>query len=138
LQVFTLHDILSHPAIPDPFNSDATTINLDFIQPGRSWTLHEGQISSVVLGINNRVWTNYCFVNVLHDESLDCTNEDSLDPCAAGQLFSVNPNRDPRDYWLLVCNFRIQEATRYWRALVTLFSRWDRRHGKVRLPNGAS
>ncbi|KAH8648232.1 hypothetical protein BGZ61DRAFT_548526 [Ilyonectria robusta] len=93
--------------------------------------LCEAQISCVLIGHHDRVWTAYCFVDTYFDleDSKDSVNdyEDEEDfgelypdPLSRGTLDANTPILDPRIYFLRVLETRMLQVEQEWRDLTYL------------------
>ncbi|KFY74283.1 hypothetical protein V499_05679 [Pseudogymnoascus sp. VKM F-103] len=88
--------------------------------------LHEAQISIVVTGVNNWVWTAYGFVDTYFGSKGTVEDYDKLkgrhwereDPLAAGRLNGGEPIWTPREYFLRVAQSRIREVLKEWNRIV--------------------
>jgi hypothetical protein len=93
------------------------------------YCLYEAQISVLVTGIDHWVWVAYGFVDVYFDsqESVDgydqmkgrhCRRPGRADPLAAGQIVADEPIWMPREYFLKVCEIRMNQVLREWNWIV--------------------
>ncbi|KAL2676441.1 hypothetical protein Neosp_010199 [[Neocosmospora] mangrovei] len=93
--------------------------------------LCEAQISCVLMGRHDRVWTAYCFVDTYFDledssDSVHCYEDDEhdygtySDPLARGTLDANMPLLDPRIYFLYVLKTRMLQIEQEWRDLTYL------------------
>lgn len=88
--------------------------------------LHEAQISIVVTGVNNWVWTAYGFVDTYFGSKGTVEDYDKLkgrhwereDPLSAGRLNGGEPIWTPREYFLRVVQSRIREVLKEWKRIV--------------------
>ncbi|KFZ18425.1 hypothetical protein V501_01227 [Pseudogymnoascus sp. VKM F-4519 (FW-2642)] len=92
----------------------------------RHYWLHEAQISIVVTGVNNWVWTAYGFVDTYFGSKGTVEDYDKLkgrhgereDPLAAGRLNGGEPIWTPREYFLRVVQSRIRKVLKEWNRIV--------------------
>ncbi|EKG16112.1 hypothetical protein MPH_06678 [Macrophomina phaseolina MS6] len=84
---------------------------------------HEAKLSFFVTGVDEWLWTSYCYVdtyfdNTQHWEQYLATN---MDPSTgAGHSFQF-PMWNPREYFLSTLERRVTQATREWTTLVNIF-----------------
>jgi hypothetical protein len=93
------------------------------------YSLYEAQISIVVTGIDHWVWVAYGFVDVYFDsqETVDgyhqmkvrrCRRPGRADPLTAGHFVADEPIWMPREYFLKVCEIRMNQVLREWNWIV--------------------
>ena len=91
--------------------------------------LHDAQISCVVTGHNNSMWTAWALADTyFHDENDGENNKEMLayyndpdergDPLTRGKLTVDTPLWDPREYFLVVYKMRLMQITKEWRAII--------------------
>ena len=82
--------------------------------------LYEAQISFVIVGIDEWVWTAYCCTERYFgsEESIDFYYERSLDAPTGGTKPRHFPLWNPREYYLFILSLRIQQVTKEWSNLV--------------------
>jgi hypothetical protein len=91
----------------------------------RTYALYEAQISIVVTGIDQYVWTAYGFVDTYFgsEESVEgyhqmkgrhCPRLGRPDPLAAGRIAADEPIWRPRDYFMKVLEIRTNHVVREW------------------------
>lgn len=110
-------------------------------ESGLSSFLYETQVSCTIAGPDEGRWTGYCFVDTYFDEEGDGEAvrsyvQDSLvylgmgaDPFTQGH-FEIDRDiatRKPREYFLTVLRFRIQQATNEWIKVVELLTNCGRK-----------
>ena len=89
----------------------------------REASYHQSKTSFLVTGIDEWLWTAYCFVDNFYGAdtySKDCVDS-RLDPASGGSLWLDQPVWNPRQYFLVVLSRRIKQATWEWQALVDCF-----------------
>lgn len=90
-------------------------------------TYHKAKISCLITGVDDFLWTSYCFVDTYfgseHMKSvyLKSLNGKGLDPATGGAMNLDHPFWNPRDYWLTILSQRIDQATMEWRNLLLTF-----------------
>lgn len=117
-------------------------------ESGLSSFLYETQVSCTIAGPDDGRWTGYCFVDTYFDEESDGEAvrsyvQDSLaylgmgaDPFTQGH-FEIDRDvatRKPREYFLTVLRFRIQQATNEWIKVVELLTNCGRQWEQTLLP----
>ena len=86
---------------------------------------YEVQLSLLVTGVDDWLWTSYCFVDTYHGS--EPTKHEYLDgdfptePAAAGSKSLEYPMWCPRDFFLLVLSRRLMQAASQFKALVDVF-----------------
>ena len=80
------------------------------------WGMQEAQISCIIIGANDWLWTGYSFVDSEVDGILsDCCEEDMyFDQIAGGEIDARLPIRQPRNYWMRVFQIRITSIGKQW------------------------
>jgi len=103
---------------------------LDWKNSERSGYLHEGQISCVVAGPDEYLWTAYCFADVYFEtdktkELLFPSNQPNnlpksmrMDPFRNGKTIADNEFRNPREFFLAVLSVRFTQVTNEWLRVV--------------------
>ncbi|CRG89655.1 hypothetical protein PISL3812_06694 [Talaromyces islandicus] len=94
-------------------------------EPTQQEYFHEAQVSVLLVGVDEWVWTLYCLVET-HFEEQKSDGKDTLKDCLAtledapsGRDASyISPYWNPREYFLLVLCRRMSQATLEWRNLV--------------------
>lgn len=93
-----------------------------------AYCLCESQISCVVTGFNNRIWSAYCMVDDGFDAQDDLWTEPEptepeiesekppfdFDPLAAGKIPADRPIWNPRVYFLKVLKIRAEQIAEHW------------------------
>lgn len=97
--------------------------------------IYESQMSFMVTGYNISIWTAYGLVDTFHHAVGDPRDRDSIeyyrddfnegngmnwDPLCAGTRDADCPVADPREYFLLLLNARVQQATEEWLKVVSI------------------
>jgi hypothetical protein len=90
--------------------------------------IYESQISVMVSGIDDWVWTAYCFVDVYfkgnkHTETVEHYSSDAInrmDPHSCGKHAADRPVWDPRKYFLRSLSARMEQAREEWDNSVSL------------------
>lgn len=86
---------------------------------------HEAQVSILIVGIDEWLWTTYCCVDTYFEEKTDdrtyLDGPSELDPPTAGLFQLVYPMWNPRQYYLAIVARRMMQVTREWTALVNAF-----------------
>jgi hypothetical protein len=90
--------------------------------------IYESQISVMVSGIDNWVWTAYCFVDVYfkgdtHTEKVEHYSSDAInrmDPHSCGKHAADRPVWDPRKYFLRALSARVEQVREEWENSVSL------------------
>lgn len=82
--------------------------------------LYEAQISVVVVGVDEWVWTAYCCTETYFgsEESVDFYHERGLDAPLGGARPTHYPVWNPREYFLLVLTSRMNQIMKEWGNLV--------------------
>jgi hypothetical protein len=107
----------------DPLRHSRDVSFLNWKTCGSSGVLYEAQISIVVAGSDEWRWIAYCFVDTYFDadkevrETVLSYHDDSqadlgmsVDPFTRGQTDLNKPISNPREYFLMVVRFRINQA----------------------------
>lgn len=86
---------------------------------------YEAQISVLVAGVDEWVWTSYCFVDAFYGsepERLEYLDPPHPSEPASGGSKSLNlPKWSPREFFLCVLDYRIMQAVREFKALIDAF-----------------
>ncbi|KAH8779452.1 hypothetical protein F5882DRAFT_406984 [Hyaloscypha sp. PMI_1271] len=90
--------------------------------------IYESQISVMVSGIDDWVWTAYCFVDVyfkgnIHTEKVEHYSSDAInrmDPHSCGKYAADRPVWDPRKYFLRALSARMEQVREEWENSVSL------------------
>jgi len=86
---------------------------------------YEATNSLLIFGIDEWVWTAYCFVdsyfisNINHREYFEVAHP--TDPCLGGSKLMEFPFWNPREYFIAILSRRLRQAAREWVALVNAF-----------------
>jgi hypothetical protein len=119
---------------------DLSFLNQSTSEP--SEYLYETQISCVVTGPDRWRWVAYCFVDVYYQiegkETVSQYCEDSMgedgmraDPLTLGRVDAETPIRDPREYFLKVCQIRLNQVRCEWQRVVRRLSQTVRAYEEV-------
>jgi len=81
--------------------------------------IHEAQISVMVTGIDDWVWTAYCFSDVYfkgesHTETVEHYDEGERDPHSCGTYHAHPPIWNPREYYLRTLSCRMEQVKQEW------------------------
>lgn len=92
-------------------------------EPGQKEYFHEAQVSVLLVGIDEWVWTLYCLVETRFEEKQDRGNIEEyvthmLDAPSGQVARYYSPIWNPREYFLLVLCRRMDQATLEWQNLV--------------------
>lgn len=92
-------------------------------EPGQKEFFHEAQVSVLLVGIDEWVWTLYCLVESHFEQPQDLTELEqyvtNMRDAPSGQFASYKqPIWNPREYFLLVLCRRMDQATLEWQNLV--------------------
>ena len=81
---------------------------------------HEAQVSFLLLGIDEWVWTAYCCVDTYFGSEPNhrTYHDDGVDAPTGGAKYLNFPIWNPREYFLMVLARRMMQATREWTNLV--------------------
>lgn len=90
---------------------------------------HECQLSLLVTGVDEWLWTGYCFVDSYFgtEEGYDeyyaefDGNPYGRDPATGGTRWLRYPLWNPREYYLWVLSHRMTQATQEWTYLINKF-----------------
>ena len=86
---------------------------------------YEFQISVLVIGVDEWLWTGYCCVDTYYgcepDRRAYLENVNPAEPASGGSASLDFPIWNPREYYLVVLCRRISQATREWGALLEAF-----------------
>ncbi|KAL8723308.1 MAG: hypothetical protein Q9225_000360 [Loekoesia sp. 1 TL-2023] len=82
--------------------------------------LYEAQISVVIVGLDEWVWTAYCCTETYFgsEETIEFYHERGLDAPLGGARPTHYPIWNPREYFLLVFTSRMNQITKEWSNLV--------------------
>ena len=91
------------------------------LTPSSPECLYEAQISVVIVGIDEWVWTTYCCTETYFgsEETVDFYHMRGLDAPLGGARPTHYPVWNPREYFLLVLASRMNQITKEWSNLVT-------------------
>jgi hypothetical protein len=109
--------------------------------------LYEAQMSCTISGHDEGRWTGYCFVDTYFEheserETARAYHQDSLvdrgarmDPFSQGhcELDQDVATGKPREYFLTVMRFRVEQGTNEWRKVVKMFTRCSRQYEQALL-----
>jgi hypothetical protein len=100
--------------------ADSLTRNCE---PGQREFFHEAQVSVLLVGIDEWVWTLYCLVETHFEEAHDLGELERhvtlMEDAPSGKFASYErPIWNPREYFLLVLCRRMDQATLEWQNLV--------------------
>jgi hypothetical protein len=91
---------------------------------------HEAQTSSLSWGTDEWFWTELCLVDTYFGSEENRktyftgrTSGDELDPPTGGRFSMRYPRFDPREYYLLKLDFRVEQVATEYGALVETFDR---------------
>ena len=78
--------------------------------------LYEAQISFVIVGLDEGVWTAYCRTETYFgsEESIECYYQRGHDAPSGGVKPMHYPVWNPREYFLLILSSRIRQSTQEW------------------------
>lgn len=78
--------------------------------------LHEAQISFVIIGLDEWVWTAYCLTETYFgsEESIEYYYPRGYDAPSGGAKPMHYPIWNPREYFLLILSSRIRQSTQEW------------------------
>lgn len=81
--------------------------------------IFEAQTSVLVTGLDNWFWTAYCFSDTYHKsanyhESVQHYSKENRDLISCGELSLDHPVWDPRDYFLRILSYRMQQVKEEW------------------------
>ena len=102
---------------------------LDWSDSKPSSFLYEAQISFTAAGSDDRRWVAYCFVDTDFETEDDretvlkyydglAPQDMRVDPCTRGKTMADGKFQTPREYFLTVLRFRIQQIKSEWRQVV--------------------
>ena len=107
--------------------------------------LYEAQISCAVAGSDGWKWVAYCFVDTYFDagentrETVQSYHNDSpgdkhirMDPLTFGVIDAGKSIRNPREYFLMVFQIRINQVKREWQQVVAKVQQSIREYEQVR------
>lgn len=87
---------------------------------------HEAQLSLLIFGVDEWLWTAYCCPDTYFgsekyaEEDFDDGN--GADPNAGGAVMIEQPVWNPREYYLMLLQRRMSQATHEWTELVNAFT----------------
>lgn len=89
--------------------------------------IYEAQLSVMIAGLDDWVWTGYCFVDVYFKEGRHCEHVDHYslpphgfaDPHSCGQFPADPPKWLPREYFLRALLGRMEQVKQEWTNSVT-------------------
>lgn len=83
--------------------------------------LYEAQISILVTGIDEWVWTAYCFTDTFFEnaESVKSYSTKRLDAPTGGEMLIDDPVWNPREYFIRILSRRIMQVTKEWGSVVS-------------------
>ncbi|KAF2842153.1 hypothetical protein M501DRAFT_1028917 [Patellaria atrata CBS 101060] len=89
----------------------------------RNEMYHEAQTSFLVTGVDEWLWTSYCFVDTFYGSEPDERTyiDGGIDPASGGSIWVEFPIWNPRQYYLMVFARRMMQSTREWGALINVF-----------------
>lgn len=121
-------------AMPEPLRESLalpflSTPGTESAPMGNLYCLYDAQISAVVTGIDDSVWTAYGFVDTYFGSKESVNGYDELkgilksgksrpDPLTAGLLDNDTPALTPREYFFTALKVRINEVRREWHAII--------------------
>jgi hypothetical protein len=81
--------------------------------------IHEAQISVMITGLDDWYWTAYCFVDVYfkgmgHRESVEAYSSSGMDPLSGGRTSRDRPTWLPREYFLQLLTYRLEQVKQEW------------------------
>lgn len=81
---------------------------------------YEAQISFIIVGLDDWVWTGYCFTETHFgsEESIDFYYGRGYDAPSGGAKPAHYPAWNPREYFLLILSLRVKQVTREWSNVV--------------------
>ena len=81
---------------------------------------YEAQISFVVVGIDEWVWTGYFCADTYFgsEETLQYYHERGLDAPSGGAKSTYYPIWNPREYFLFILSVRVNQVTKEWSNIV--------------------
>jgi hypothetical protein len=86
---------------------------------------YEFQLSVLVTGVDEWLWTSYCCVDTYYGcepgRRAYLEDEHPVEPASGGSASLDFPIWNPREYFLLVLSRRISQTTREWGALIEAF-----------------
>jgi hypothetical protein len=105
-----------------PFLSKPTSAS---VAAEKTYCLYESQISVAITGIDHWVWTAYGFVDTYFGSKESVDGYDRMkgptgrpDPLALGRITSNNRILTPREYFLKIFEFRMNEVRRQWHVII--------------------
>jgi hypothetical protein len=86
---------------------------------------YEFQLSVLVTGVDEWLWTSYCCVDTYYGSEPDrrayLEDVHPVEPASGGGASLDFPLWNPREYYLVVLSRRVSQATREWGALIETF-----------------
>jgi len=86
---------------------------------------YEFQLSVLVTGVDEWLWTSYCCVDTYYgcepDRRAYLEDAHPAEPASGGSASLDFPIWNPREYYLVVLSRRISQATREWVSLIEAF-----------------
>ena len=84
---------------------------------------HESQLSLLVYGPDEWLWTAYCFVDTFYGSEVSpeeylTAHEGAADAPSGGEILLEDPIWNPREYFLFVLARRMRQVEREWSNLV--------------------
>lgn len=129
----------------NPLRQSQDVSFLNWKSSGSPGFLYEAQISCVVAGSDEWRWVAYCFVDTYFDadeeakETVQSYHEDSLvtegmraDPLTFGVTNADDPIQNPKAYFLMVFQIRINQVKREWQNVVAKVQQSVREYVQVR------
>ncbi|MCJ1383972.1 hypothetical protein MMC17_007086 [Xylographa soralifera] len=88
--------------------------------PLRPEYLYEAQISVMVTGVDEWLWTAYCCVDTFFgsEEGIEFYHDSTLDAATGGERLISQPVWNPREYFLYMLSCRFRQATKEWSIVV--------------------
>lgn len=82
--------------------------------------LYEAQVSFVVVGVDEWVWTAYCLVETYFgsEQTIEYYHEGGFDAPSGGARSTLYPVWNPREYFLFILSLRAKQVTQEWSNLV--------------------
>ena len=102
--------------------------------------LYEAQVSVLVTGVDEWVWTAYCCVETYFgsEKSVKHYHENNLDALTGGETFSGFPVWNPREYFISVLSRRLRQITKEWSNIVEALEQWLRNYVCTPCSTGSS
>jgi hypothetical protein len=87
---------------------------------------YEAVASASIIGIDEWVWTGYCCIDTYFGEEAwnypDSPKDEETDGPSGGSILQKRPVWNPRQYFLVVLQQRVIQATTEWNALIMTFA----------------